>query len=355
MPNYYDAKSKTWWCKFYYTDYTGEKKQKKKRGFKLQREAKEFETNFLVKQQADMTMPFSSFIELYYEDMGHRLRQSTMENKRYLIDLKLLPYFGKMKVCDIKPTHVRKWQNNLIAYRDQNDKSYSQTYIRTLNNQLSAIFNYAIKYYGLKDNPCKKAGTIGKNHAEEMQFWTYQEFTTFIEHINDKPRSFTAFTTLYFTGMRIGELMALTLADIDLINGTISVTKTIQRLKGEDVITPPKTPKSKRIIPIPKRLIDCLEAYISVNYGMENNDNLFPFTKWFLHHEMDRGCKLSGVKRIRLHDLRHSHASLLIELGFSPLLIADRLGHEKVETTLNTYSHLYPHKQDEVVEKLQSL
>lgn len=355
MPVYKDEKTGTFFVKFYYTDFTGEKKQKKKRGFKLQREAKAYETEFIAKQQADMTMPFSSFIELYYEDMSHRLRQSTMQNKRFLIDLKLLPYFGKHRMCDIKATHVRKWQNDLISYRDASDKPYSQTYIRTLNNQITAIFNYAIKYYGLADNPCRKAGTIGKNHADEMEFWTFQEFSTFIEAIKDKPQTYTAFMTLYYTGIRIGELMALTLDDIDFENGSISVSKTRQRLDGADVITPPKTPKSKRIIPIPPLLVECIQCYVNKLYGLTSDDYIFPFTKWYLHHEMNRGCKLSGVKRIRLHDLRHSHASLLIELGFSPLLIADRLGHEKVETTLNTYSHLYPHKQDEVVEKLQAL
>jgi integrase len=90
-------------------------------------------------------------------------------------------------------------------------------------------------------------------------------------------------------------------------------------------------------------------------YELEPTDRIFNFTKHFLTHEMKRGCKLSGVKKIRLHDLRHSHASLLIELGFSPLLIAERLGHEKVETTLNTYSHLYPNKQNQVIEALEKI
>lgn len=90
-------------------------------------------------------------------------------------------------------------------------------------------------------------------------------------------------------------------------------------------------------------------------YGLAPNDRLFPYTMHFLHHEMKRGCKKSGVKKIRIHDLRHSHASLLVEMGFSPLLVAERLGHEHVQTTMDTYSHLYSNKQKEVAQRLDTL
>lgn len=91
--------------------------------------------------------------------------------------------------------------------------------------------------------------------------------------------------------------------------------------------------------------IDDLKAYTSKLYDLKPAYRIFNVSKYFFHYEMDRGCKKSGVKRIRLHGLRHSPASLLIELGFTPLIIAERLGHEKIETTLNTYSHLYSNKQ----------
>ena len=108
-------------------------------------------------------------------------------------------------------------------------------------------------------------------------------------------------------------------------------------------------------IPIPDGLCTCLQEYMSHCYGLQNDDRLFPYTKSFLYHEMEYGCKASGVKRIRVHDIRHSHASLLVEMGFSPLLIAERLGHEKVQTTMDTYSHLYPNKQVEVARQLDGI
>ena len=217
---------------------------------------------------------------------------------------------------------------------------------------MSAVFNYAVKYYDLKGNPCAKAGSMGKSNAEEMNFWTKEEFMQFIDSVMDKRQSYMAFMLLYWTGMRLGEVLALTPADIDFEKRTISITKSYQRLGKQDVITPPKTRKSKRIITIPEFLIADLQDYLSSLYEVKDTDRLLPVTKYYLEHEMKRGIKVSGVKKIRVHDLRHSHASLLVEMGFSPLEIADRLGHEKIETTLNTYSHLYPNKRTVLAEKL---
>ena len=135
----------------------------------------------------------------------------------------------------------------------------------------------------------------------------------------------------------------------------LTVNKSYQRLGREDIVTTPKTPKSNRTIPIPDGLCTCLQEYMSHCYGLQKDDRLFPYTKSFLYHEMEYGCKASGVKRIRVHDIRHSHASLLVEMGFSPLLIAERLGHEKVQTTMDTYSHLYPNKQVEVARQLDGI
>ncbi len=353
MPSYYDPKTKSWMCKFYYTDYTGTKKQKLKRGFDLQRDAKEWERNFLETQQTDLTMTFENFVKIYNEDMKHRLREHTYTQKQYVINKKLLPFFGKLPVSEITPATVRKWQNELIAYRDDNGQPYSETYLRTINNQLAAIMNYAVRYYNLRDNPCRKAGSIGKGHAEEMQFWTTKEFKTFLNKVSDKPQARAGFLTLYYTGLRIGELLALEYSDIDFESCKLTVNKSFQRIDKRDVVTPPKTQKSNRVISLPDFLVDELRTYTDKLYKLHKHDRIFPYTKHFFEHEMQRGTKDGEVKRIRLHDIRHSHASLLIELGFSPLAIADRLGHEKVETTLNTYSHLFPHKRDEVADKLQ--
>ena len=160
------------------------------------------------------------------------------------------------------------------------------------------------------------------------------------------------FQTLYWTGLREGEFLALTPADIDFENRSISVSKSYQRLNSRDIVSTPKTAKSKRIVSIPEFLCSELKEYVQ---DMRQDQRIFPYIKNDLRNFLRKVCSVTGVKVIRIHDIRHSHASLLIELGLSPKIIADRLGHEKIETTLNIYSHLYPNKQEEVADKLQAL
>ena len=343
-----DKKTGKWLIQYRYTDWQGKRRKSTKRGFATKREAEEWLRNFLITQKADFDMKFEDFWKIYCADMETRLREHTMRTKKYIVELKILPYFGNKRVNDITAADIRQWQNELIKM------GYSPTYLKTINNQLSAIFNYAVRYYDLKSNPCAKAGSMGKSKAEEMDFWTGEEFRKFIDSVMNKRLSYMAFMILYWTGMRLGELLALNPKDVDLEKRTISITKSYQRLGKKDVITPPKTSKSKRVITIPEFLAADIKDYMDSLYDLQEDDRLFPITKYYLEHEMQRGIKESGVKRIRVHDLRHSHASMLIELGFSPLEIANRLGHEKVETTLNTYAHLYPNKQTKLAERLDS-
>ena len=167
----------------------------------------------------------------------------------------------------------------------------------------------------------------------------------------DKPLSYYAFEMLYWCGIREGELLALTPADFDFEVGTVKISKSYQRLHGEDVITTPKTKKSNRTIKMPNFLCDEMQDYLGMLYGIKKKDRIFTVTKSYLHHEMDRGAKEAGVKRIRIHDLRHSHISLLIDMGFSAVAIADRVGHESIEITYR-YAHLFPSKQSEMADKL---
>ncbi len=341
----------SWSVKFRYTDWTGKRKQKKKEGFATKKEAQTFEVDFLNKCKTSVDITFANLVKNYMEDSKVHLKPTTLANKQYLIDTKILPYFADMPICDIDISTVRKWQNELISH----DYGYSQTYLKTVHNQLSAIFNFAVKYYKLPSNPASACGSMGKKKAESMQFWTKEEFDTFIKALSDKPISKTIFYLFFYSGMREGELLALTLNDFDFDNNTVSITKNYVRLNNEDLIQTPKTPKSKRTITLPAEIMEMIKDYSSMLYDYKPTNRRFDCTKNFLQREMVRGCKLSGVKKIRIHDLRHSHASLLIELGFAPLLISERLGHENIETTLNTYSHLYPNKHGEVAEILSKL
>lgn len=341
-----DPKTGKWNVQYWYTDWTGKRKHSVKRGFKTKRDADEWLSSFQNRKGSKLNISFRDFVEIYFEDMEVRLRKSTILSKRYLFNSKILPYFKDKQMDEITVSDIRKWQNHLIKTEK------SATYIKTINNQMAALFNYAVRYYDLGSNPCSKAGTVGKSKADEMNIWTLEEFTAFLDAIIDKPQSYMAFMLLFWTGMRVGELLALTPADIDSENRVIRITKSYQRLKKEDLITEPKTECSRRKITIPEFLVPYIMDYESRIYGLKKNERLFPFTKGFLEHEMKRGVKLSGVKRIRIHDLRHSHASLLISMGFGVKDIQSRLGHQKSSTTLDTYSHLYPDSQAKLASKL---
>ena len=243
------------------------------------------------------------------------------------------------------------WQNELLAYKDEKGEVYSPTYLKTIHSQLSAIFNHAVRYYHLPSNPAQRAGSMGSEEHKEMLFWTKEEYLKFADVMMDKPVSYYAFEMLYWTGIRCGELLAFTPKDFNFERQELTINKSYQRLNGRDVITTPKTKKSNRTIKMPKFLCEEMQEYIGMLYEIGEDERLFQITKSYLHHEMDRGAKVAGVKRIRIHDLRHSAISLLIEMGFSALAIAERVGHESIDITYR-YAHLFPTKQTEMADKL---
>jgi len=347
----YKDKNGKWYISVYYDDWTGKRSRKVKRGFLTKREALEWERQFLNQSKGDLDMTFEAFLELYKRDLRERLKLSTWVMKTSVIDQKILPYFRDRKVADIKPADIIAWQNVMLTWRDEDGKGYSPTYLKTIHNQCSAIFNHAVRYYDLKSNPAAKAGNMGKEKTKEMLFWTKAEYLKFAEAVMDKPISFYAFEILYWCGLRLGELLALTSIDFDFEKNTVRINKSYQRIGSTDVITDPKTPKSVRTVQMPDFLSEEIREYIGSLYGLAPDERIFPVSKNYLHREMTRGCSVSGVKRIRVHDIRHSHVSLLIDMGFSAVAIADRVGHESIDITYR-YAHLFPTTQREIAHKL---
>lgn len=341
----------TWYVQFRYTDWKGERQQKLKRGFATKKEAQAWEREFLMQKQADVNMTFESFAQLYEKDMKPKLKLNTWLTKESIIQKKILPYFGKRKLSEITAKDVMDWQNAIRGLTDAKGKPYSPTYLKTVHNQLSALFNHAVRYYGLQVNPAAKAGNMGVEERREMLFWTKEEYLKFADAMMDKPLSYYAFEMLYWCGIREGELLALTPADFDFEKRTVTINKSYQRLNGQDLITTPKTEKSNRVITMPQFLAEEIQDYIKMLYGIGPDDRMFTVTKSYLHREMDRGAKEAGVPRIRIHDIRHSAVSLLIDMGFSVTAIADRVGHESIDITYN-YAHLFPSKQAEMADKL---
>ena len=200
-----DKNTGKWMSQIRVKDWTGKEIHKKKRGFKTKKEALQWEQDFISQADGSLGMKFKDFVALYMKDADPRLRETTLANKHYLFNKKVLPYFGEMPINAIKPTDIRNWQNELINYRRPNGRGYSPTYLRTINNQLTAAFNFAVKFYGLRENPCHKAGTMGKKNADEMLFWTNEEFKVFIEAMESRPVGYTVFMVMYYTGLRVGD------------------------------------------------------------------------------------------------------------------------------------------------------
>ena len=351
MSIYKDNVTGKWRVVYRYTDWTGKTKQTSKRGFPTKREAQMWEHEQMLKHDAKLDMTFASFYEIYVEDKKERIRDNTWGTKNNIARTKILPYFGERKIAEIEPKDVIAWQNHLLAFKRANGKGYSASYLRKIHSQLSAIFNHAVDFYHLPSNPAQKAGNIAIEEYKEMLFWTKEEYLKFADVMMDKPVSYYAFEMLYWCGIREGELLALTPADFDFTTHTLRINKSYQRLNREDVITPPKTFKSNRFIKMPQFICDEMQDYMGMLYGLKEDERIFTISKSYLHHEMNRGSKVSGVKRIRVHDLRHSHVSLLINMGFTVLAIADRMGHESIDITYR-YAHLFPSEQTQMAEQL---
>ncbi len=355
MPAYKDNNNNTWFVKFRYKDWTGQSKEKKKRGFATKREALAWEENFKVRSAGNLEMSFRDFYEIYKEERFPRLKAVTQQEKKYIIESQILPYFGNRPINDISSADIIRWQNKLLSFRDKDGNPYTKTYLKTIHNQISSILNYAVKHYKLPSNPASIAGNIGSESDVKMKFWTLDEYKAFIETQMYDPIHYYCFQVLYWTGARVGETLALTQSDFDLEARTLSITKTYQVVNGKGIITPPKTPKSNRIIVLPEFLCDEMRDFFAIIPPDRKDDRIFRgATKSSLGRHLKAGADRVGIKKIRIHDLRHSHVSLLINLGYSAVAIADRMGHESIHITYK-YAHLFPDTQQEMVDKLNQL
>lgn len=330
----------------YYEKRNESKKRKKKSGSKTRREALAWDNFFQLSVKADMNMTMGAFVEVYFRDKEGELKERSIKNKRYMIESHILPYFQDKKMNEITPAHIIQWQQAM------RQKGYAQTYLRMMQNQITALFTHASKIYNLPDNPCKKVKKMGKPVADKLDFWTKEEYDRFISTMEVGSRYYVIFEILFWTGCREGEMLALTKSDIDFPNNRMSITKTYYRIERRDVITAPKTEQSVRIIELPEFLTWEIKEYVDGLPNLTEHTRIFPVVAETVQHKLKRQAEKAGVKRIRVHDIRHSSAAYLINQGVQPLIIKERLGHKDIRITLNTYGHLYPNQQRQVADML---
>ena len=343
---YKEKDTKKWTAQWFETNARGEKKKRRKRGFETKREALEYERQKKLNNSRSMDMKLSEFMEVYFEDKQNELKERTMKNKRYMMEQHIVPYFGNQMMSEITAGQIIQWQNEMQT------KGFSEAYLRMIQNQLTSLYTHASKIYDLHANPCKKVKRMGSSDNRSLDFWTVDEYQKFIQTMEPGTRYYLIFEILFWTGCRIGELLALTPKDIDFDRNQISITKTYYRTERQDVITEPKTKQSVRVVEIPEFLKQEIKDFVDRHYGMPEDERLFPIVQEAVQHKMKRQMEKAGVKKIRVHDLRHSHAAYLIFQGIQPLMVKERLGHKDIKITLNTYGHLYPTEQKALADML---
>ena len=355
MPAYKDEKRGTWYVRFRYTDWTGKRVETTKRGFATKRDAKEYEEAAKREKTAAAGMTFGELYKIYVEDMRPRLRKTTMQGKEAVIEKHILPYFKDTPLEEITPVTIRKWQSEIMKQESYLTKAkFSNRYKQFIQVNFSAILTYGVKYYGMQQNPIKIAGTMGKLEPKEMDYWTPEEFSTFLSY-ETKPMYRAIFLILYWCGLRRGEVLALNGEDIDEDAKTIRINKSYTRLNGqEDSIDLPKTAKSVRTITAPSAVISAVQEYKQNLYSYDAKKRLFPIFIHGIRERIKKLCAISGVKKIRVHDLRHSHASYLINNNVPIKIVSERLGHESVETTLKVYAHIYKDTESTVLDMIES-
>lgn len=359
----YKDKNGTYRVDFSYRAPTGERRKTCKRGFKRRRDAVQWQEEGLPKtvkelervKTPDETLTMKELIDEYIEYSRVRRRDSTLRMKLNIIDTKIRPYFDRQKVCKLTRNDIREWQDGLLALRKPNGEPFADTYLRTINNQLSAILNYAVLYHNLPYNPVLQIERMGsKTPEKEREFWTLEEYTKFSEAIMDDDLMYYAFQVLFWCGIRTGELRALTLSDIDLDNNVLYIRNSYSASRGTQGKT--KTKNSVRTVHMPEELSEELSDYIEGLGSLGKDDPVFPVNKYSLHNAIVKGSQIAGVKQITVHGLRHSHISLLMNYVecASVMDIAKRAGHKSPDVTM-IYAHRYSDKDEIIAEELNSM
>lgn len=358
MPVYRDDKTNTFRVQFKEKDIKGNLKCIHKRGFKTKKEAVAWETEYRSVKSGSVRTSFEKFVnEIYVPQMGPRLKPSTWNTKMSMIEKFILPFLGSKRLNEIEANDIIKWQNQMLRMKNpETGKTYAKSYLKTINNQLTAIFSFATKFYKLPSNPAKVVGNMGTDDEITTVCWDLEQYKKFREFMMDKPVYFYLFEVLYWCGLRIGEAQALTFKDIDFKKKLIEVNKTYYRLKGQDCVGTPKTKQSYRTVIMPDFLADELKEYKNMVYKPDDSNRIFNLSKSAITRALKSGAKKAGLPECRVHDLRHASASLLLEEGYSIPAIATRLGHSPNNVAITyRYTHVKPTKQEDIASTLNLL
>ena len=364
MPQYkYPVKGGAkWMTKFNYTDpKSGLVKTAYKRGFDSKREAKKYEDDFidsLIAPEEDEVEVIRTYGDVFQEYLMSQkradIKESSLETKFNIFNKHIFPTFEEVPIDSITDDDIANWQKKMKLCIQPNGKHFSEAYLRTIQSQFNSIINYAFSKGYLKSNPLADIKNMGIKD-KRVEFWTPEEYERFAYYAMEYPQYYYVYEVLYWCGLRLGEMLALTLNDIDLENGIISVTKTYNHLNGEDIISTPKTPSSVRKVSMPAFLCDELKEYIGLQYEPTREQRIFQISKSKLANNFHLLSDEAGLKRITIHGLRHSHVSLLISKKYDIFEVSKRIGHKSVKTTQDIYGHLFDDVQKSIANDLDKL
>lgn len=354
-----DLKTNTWFFRKRIQNIDGSVRNCKRSGFKTKKEALKAEVEFGfddVKGKITINDLYCYFLQ----DQKKKIKASHLYNKKIAIEKYILPIFGEKDCNKITINDIRQWQNQLMAAK------ISVGRINTIHSFFSQMLEYGHLFYNVEKNPVKMIGPLKNNSIKKstIEVWTKEEFNQFISKVKN-PVYNALFNLLYYTGLRIGEALALSFEDVNLETKILIVNKSIsfKSNSGKYDVSTPKTMNSNRVINLPSSLIENLNKYFAFlktnKIKPKNTDFLFginkPLSKTTIARIKDKACDLAKVKRIRIHDFRHTHASTLILMGLDPIYIKERLGHEDVSTTLNTYSHLFAESRKNIISIIEKI
>lgn len=351
MASFEKHENGTWSVRFRFQEF-GITKNKRLSGFKLKREAEAAYQDFVrnyTPTEAPKVTKFKEVSKLFLDYVKDKNKLSSYVTIEPMVRLHYNPYFGEIIFTEITDADIRLWKTKI--------SHYSYEYKDHLWAFLKSIFHFAENHLGILNYSYKKVPPFKREIIQTWDFWTEEEFSKFIKVVDD-PILHAAFSTFYLMGFRSGELRALTWSDIDVKNSTISISKTITNKTGGNgyAITTPKTMNSKRTVIMPRILVNELTCLQKNSFVFGINEK--PLSAETLRRKFSEYIKASGVKQIKIHELRHSHVSLLINKGESDLSvaysIAERIG-DSVEMVLKTYGHLFRQNSEKLVKKLEDI
>lgn len=352
-----------WFFRCSYRELDGTRRQYHSKKYLTRKEAQEAEALYLINAKTEANVSninFKQLVELFVDYKKDKVKETTVYN--YGNKIRYIEPLYKVKLKDFDILVYEEWKRfingNNIATRYKND----------IYKFLKSLLNYASEWYNFNFSSVSRKMTNFNDPNElprEMLFFTYDEFQKFLS-VEEDLKFRVLYQILYYCGLRIGEAKAITWKDIDFNNKTISINKQIISKNTSRFVykfSPPKTPKSNRVLSMPNVLINDLlklkqenqELFIGFNDSFFVSGDNRPLVDSTIRERKNANCRKAGVKQIRIHDFRHSCASLLIHKGASINIVAKYLGHTKIEETLNTYSHLYTNALSDITNLINEM